>query len=70
MLLILCFFFPQRQAAETLRELVNCGTMAQNQELLRRGVVTIFLQMLNDEEAIDLDDEEWFDDLLVVEVQC
>lgn len=44
--------------------------MAQNQELLRRGVVTIFLQMLNDEEAIDLDDEEWFDDLLVVEVQC
>ncbi|XP_049342723.1 uncharacterized protein LOC125807015 [Solanum verrucosum] len=41
--------------------------MAQNQELLRRGVVTIFLQMLNDDEAIDLDDEDWLDDLLIVE---
>ncbi|KAH0721288.1 hypothetical protein KY290_006210 [Solanum tuberosum] len=55
------------QAAETLRELVRYGTMAQNQELLRRGVVTIFLQMLNDEETIDLDDEDWLDDLLTVE---
>lgn len=49
--------------------MIRHGTRAQNEELLRCGVVPIFLQMLNDEIAIDLDDEEWLDSLVIVKVQ-
>lgn len=49
--------------------MIRHGTRAQNEELLRRGVVPVFLQMLKDEIAIDLDDEEWLDSLVIVKVQ-
>ncbi|XP_059298069.1 importin subunit alpha-1a-like [Lycium ferocissimum] len=57
----------RRQAAETLRQFILDGTNAQNQELLRRGVIPTFMQMLNDEWAINLSDEDWLNDFLIIE---
>ncbi|PHT46901.1 hypothetical protein CQW23_16059 [Capsicum baccatum] len=55
------------QAVETFHIFIRRGTTAQNEELLRHAVVPCLMQMLNDEDAIDLDDDDWLDDNVIVE---